>query len=416
MSKVNRRKFLSRLATGAGIAAGGTYAQAQAPVQPGLQPASARLGTLVTTSATPMLRAPNLFEDLLAAPLYDGVVTPRRVPLRMTLRGLYAVVIRRNFIDVVLMDARAHDQHSSSPLVSHVGKLTVDARYAQVPAGDDPRVVGAIEADHPEYFPVRAWDVRGSIVTFSTASKFADADRIKIVEQPDNPWSSMKWQLSFDDVFPEGIVYSSKEMEATANGAVAGIIRLEYGRLQSVIPGRRYGNTGTWEVLRAGEVRSGQARKKWRQALSDTLLYSLDLPTDDTQVTLTRRPLTGYVPEPNYPAPSYSPIVLTAPSTPGMPLPCGLAHEPPLGAAEHRMDLVHNRVFYKLYKNAPTKVEDQPVPQLVSHWADLGVGRESRSAYWQVTRGKDGVGSQMQVNVCDPNCNGAVFGLRNRLA
>ena len=80
------------------------------------------------------------------------------------------------------------------------------------------------------------------------------------------------------------------------------------------------------------------------------------------------------------------------------------------------MDLVHNRVFYKLYKNAPTKVEDQPVPQLVSHWADLGVGRESRSAYWQVTRGKDGVGSQMQVNVCDPNCNGAVFGLRNRLA
>jgi hypothetical protein len=50
------------------------------------------------------------------------------------------------------------------------------------------------------------------------------------------------------------------------------------------------------------------------------------------------------------------------------------------------------------------------VPTLVEQWVDRGVGREARSAYWAVTR--DQATGQFKVNVCDPNCNQAVFGLR----
>lgn len=414
---MNRRRFFSRLAVGAGAVsatacaqqAGGPPAASPAPV---VKTASPELGMLATTASPPLLAKPDFFEPLLGAPLYDGVVVRDRVPLRMTIRGLLAIVIRPTFIDLLLMDTRVHAGHHPATFPSHVGKFTVDERFSDVPAGSsDVGVTGLVEADHADYFPVRAWDIRGSILTFSAPSTFAEADRIKVVDQSDmNPWASMKWQLNFDDVYPDGVAYSQAEMEATANGAIAGIIRLEYGRLQSVLPGRRYGNTGVWEMFQAGTPRPGETPRRWRQALSDTLLYSLDLPAGDKSVTLTRRPLTGYNPAPNDAAPSYAPITLKAPATAGEPLPCGLAHEPPLGAAQHRTDLSHNDMFYHLYKNAPQDPAERPVPQLVSHWADLGVGRESRSAYWKVTRDPASPG-QMAVNICDPNCNAAVIGL-----
>jgi hypothetical protein len=419
MVNINRRRFLRGLATGAGAAVSATaYGQQPSapPSAPMVKTATPSLGMLATTADQPLLGRPDFFEDLLGAPLYDGEVARNRVPLRMTIRGLCAVVIRQNFIDIVLMDSRAHANHHPSTFPAHVGKFTVDERYADVAAGStDVRVTGLVEKDHPEYFPIRAWDVRGSIVTFSSQSPWSAADRIRVVDQSaTNPWASMKWQLNFDDVFPSGTPYSQAEMEATAKGAIAGIIRLEYGRLQSALPGRRYGNTGVWQMIQAGRL---DEPRTWRQALSDTLLYSLDLPEGDTRVTLTRRPLTGYVPAANEPAPGYAPIVLRAPVTPGEPLPCGLSHEPPLGAAQHRTDLSHNDMFYHLYTNAPTDPQYRPVPQLVSHWADVGVGRESRSAYWKVTRNTSNPNpNAMAVNICDPNCNAAVIGLNKPLA
>jgi hypothetical protein len=66
-------------------------------------------------------------------------------------------------------------------------------------------------------------------------------------------------------------------------------------------------------------------------------------------------------------------------------------------------------MFYELLENPPAP-QHQTVPSLVEQWVDRGLGRESRSAYWAVTR--DEKTKQLKVNVCDPNCNEAVYGLK----
>jgi hypothetical protein len=386
---MNRRRFLSTAATGAGAA------MAACSRTPG----TSEIGTLATTTRTPILPKPTYFEPLIEAAQFQRMETPV-VTLRMIIRGLCAIVIWEDAVDIVLMDARKHG------MTPHVGKFTVEDDFAITGASSDPLAEGVVEEDHAEYVPIRAWDIRGSILTFSAEDPLPESDRIRIIHQPEvNPWSSMAWHLDFERLYPQGVLRPRTQFDTAADGAIAAVVRLTHGWLQAALPARRYGNTGVWEMATAGDIPDDQ-REFWLQALTDTTLYSLSVPAGKT-VTLSRTPLTGYDPGPDAP-PNYSPIRLTAPAMPGAPLPCGLSHEPPLGGATHTSDLRHNRMFYELFTNPPVQ-KFQTVPTLIQQWVDRGVGRESRSAYWGVTR--DPGSGDFQVNVCDPNCNKGVFGM-----
>jgi hypothetical protein len=407
--KVNRRNFLSRAVAGAGVAALSACSKpTSTPSKQAAEFAGARVGTLSTTTRTPLLAEPKFFEPLSKARQFAAAADENRVPLRMIIRGLYAVVIREREVDIILMDSRKHQMDGEVP-AEHVGKFSVEDRFAVLGPNHEPLAEGLVEVDHTAYEPIRAWDIRGSIVEFSTDSPLDDSERIAVIERPEIPWSSMGAQLDFERVYPPGQLRSPEDMETTAaDGAIVGIIRLTHGYLESALPARRYGNTGVWEVAQAGNV-AEEKRERWTQGLSDTVLYSLDLPRGDKKVTLTRRPLGGYAPGAGAPQPSLAPIVLAAPATKGDVLPCGITHEPKLGEGKHTDNLPHNHVFYNLFDPVPPR-DVQTVPSLLYQWVDRGVGRESRSAFWAVTRDPNN-GNQLSVNLCDPNCNGAVFGL-----
>jgi hypothetical protein len=411
VSKMNRRRFLSGAAGGAGAVLIGCNraTQEQVPIAD-----RSTLGSLATTTRPPITKVPDFSEDLLEAPQFRATETceeetvpsePRTtVQVRMIIRGLCAVVIWEDTVDIVLMDARKMERrHGIEP---HVGKFTVeDGDRLVVPINSsDPLEAGKVENDDSRYAPIRAWDIRGSIVTIATET---ENNMIEFIDRSDcSPWSSMKWQLDFERVYDAGVLRDRPSFDTSAGGVIAGVLRLTHGYLESVLPGRRYGNTGIWRVFPAGATGDGS----WRQALTDTLLYTLDV-APESRVTLNRRPLGGYDPG-SEPVPRYTPITLKAPALAADdvqdPLPCGLSHEPALGEAQHKIDLHHNEMFYELFRNAPNDPTHRRVPTLVEHWVDRGMGREGRSAYWGVTRD----GQKLKRNVCDPNCNMAVFGLK----
>ena len=406
MKRINRRRFLSRSA-GAGAALAAACRQAPAPATP--PPAAAAPAYLEKLTLKPsILPRKTFFEPLIEAPQFDArdMRLPPRVPVRMIIRGLCAYYIHDDVIDLLLMDTRVvPPMPGHQPMPVHVGKFTVEDRYAMAHGLPPSTENGVVETDDPEYEPIRVWDIRGTRVTFTADQPF-DGPKIQWVDHSrENPWASKDWQLNFDDVFPGGTLKSDIWMGA--GGAVAAIVRLTHGRLESALPGCRYGNTGVWWVPQQ------DASKGWLQALSDTVLYSVDLPVGTKQLTLVREQLPQYQADPKDPPPTYTPIVLNGPtnSATGQPsgqiLPCGIAHEPPLGQAVHMKDLGHNRVFFDLYSNAPG-ADRRVYPTMHRHWVDRGVSREARSAYWSVTKNpNDG---QMSVNICDPNCNGAVIG------
>jgi hypothetical protein len=401
VKKMNRRRFLSS-AGGAGAVLIGCTTSPTDTTQ-GLD--TSKLGTLASTTKTPKLQRPTYFEPLVNAErsrlfAFNADVNQSFTTLKMVIRGLCAVVIWEDAIDIVLMDARKHQ------MPVHVGKLTVEDRFAAPNRSEDPLEAGVKEADHADYEPIRAWDIRGSIVTLSSPRTLPGEGRVQIAERPMiSPWSSMAWQLNLEDVYPEGRLRPRTAFNTTAEGSIAAVVRLTQGVVESVIPGRRYGNTGLWEVARVGNLPEGKERFLV-QALTDTISYTLKVPTKQ-QVTFKRQPLEGYDPGKD-PAPRFTPIVLDTPETAADSLVCGISHEPMLGGAVHTSDLRHNRMFYELFENPPA-VAEQNVPTLIEQWVDRGLGRESRSAYWSVTRQEQS--NQLAVNVCDPNCNLAVFGL-----
>lgn len=344
-----------------------------------------------------ILKENKFSEPLVSAPHFDVERDPKRprVPLRMIIRGLCAYHVHDGVVDLLLMDTRV----LPDKMPIHTGKFTVEDRYAKPNSPDD----GVVETDDPEYEPIRVWNIRGSILTFATNPPLDDR-MIDWEERDDEyPWASKSWQLNFDDVFP-GRELKARDFSKSNNKAIAAIIRLTHGRLESALPGVRYANTAVWRVEQQG------TGNYWFQALSDTVLYSLDLPVGATEVKLMREPLSWYDPVPGEDptTPVTTPIVLNA-EKPGRGdiLPCGIGHEPPLGEAVHTNMLNHNRIFFELYQDAPEHSK-RLFPTMHRQWVDRGVGREARSQYWKVIR--DPKTREFKRNVCDPNCNGVIIG------
>ena len=381
-----------------------TACRQQPPAAQNLSPELERL------KLKPSILPDNPFsEPLVSAPHFDVPRDPAhpRVPLRMIIRGLCAYHIHPEGVDLLLMDTRVLPvEEGQGPMPIHTGKFTVEDRYTEAQGKPDSPENGVVEDHDAKHEAIRVWNIRGSRAEFVTDPPLDDVP-IEWVEREDEyPWASKRWQLNFDDVFPGGQGHFKDNIWNDGDPSVAAIIRLKRGRLESALPAVRYGNTAVWTVHQQ------DTGGYWRQALSDTVLYSLDLPVGVTKVTLTRSPLKGYKPVPgeDEDPPTTTPIVLNGPMpgiNPELFLPCGIGHEPPLGHAVHTNTLVHNRVFFDLYTNAPP-YKKRVFPDMHRQWVDRGVGREARSYFWDVI--VDPKTRELKRNVCDPNCNGVVIG------
>jgi hypothetical protein len=262
-------------------------------------------------------------------------------------------------MDVLLMTA-----------TNHLGRLFVP---------QDRTTGGEIKGDF------RSFDMRGSIFTIETDQEGPGQPLVVATVSEDNPWASFNWHLDLKRATNNARFPTTQELELGAGGAVAGMLRLTSGRIESIRPSVLWGNITTWKIAEG-----------WRQHLTDTALYILDVPRTVTAVTIKRRGMNG--------VPDGTPIVITPPPAdpkePEHQLTLSLLHDvdpetqpvPPAPRPDPRpTTLPHNAAFYQLFGT-----QTGPIPEEDAIWYEGDLPAKYRSEY-------------VGVNYGDPICNGGFW-------
>lgn len=380
MSKIDRRGFLSSAAgVGSALALSGCK---PAPV-PDPQPSDG------VNRALPDVQTTAEFETaertLALVPM--GSPTANHARLVLIIRGLCAYIIAKDkaSVDLVLMDHR-----KSAGMKEHVARLSMETPFV-------PTATAGPEKPTAYTLPkVKSWDLRGTITTFDVPDTTLPALTVD-EESKENPWSSIHWHLDLKAAAGAGVNLRKDSSNSTANGAIAAIIRLRHGRLESGPPSREKNVGALWDIREIGEDGQPISAPKFRQLLSDTAVYYLELPGGKNEVVVNRSALPGYAPA----ATDLTPFTITAANPPGD-MYGSITHDivkDPTGAEGAEIHppghnpnvLYHNAVFYQLFDPPPAT---QPLPLMASRWKERGVESGYRSRYLGVNEG-------------DPNCNGA---------
>ena len=324
------------------------------------------------------------------APAWASAQDPPSVTqLRMIIRGLVAYVIYPTHVDVLLMDERKMAHY-----LKHEARIGVEV--------DSSSDQGGAVLDDTKLHPVRLWSVRGQVLTIGTGSQFAKAEPATVAFSADtDPWESFGAVLDFQRVHRGEL---RTDLDTAADGHVAGIVRLLHGRLQGAIPSRAAGNLISWEV-------TGTDGRSWQQHLTDTVLFTLDVPSGSIEVA--RQPLARYQRGANEPSPVTDTLSFRPPRE--NIIFASLDHDVENGRAElDDLTLRHNEVFYGLFHSPPS---NRPVPKYAAKWSERGLKARMRSPIWLTEFEKQQIASvepSEGLNKTDPNCNCAYVRGRQR--
>ncbi len=319
MSRIYRRAFLA----GAGSTLLGSA----------LADAAQQRGRGVPEDIRKRLRIGGLMAPVLAA---------NRVRFQITIRGLCAFMLRKNpdgligSVDIVLMRTEPARKKYAIPLEDHHGSLQTSGLYVAT-AGH-----GAYDANGNV-----TWELDGA----RWSIEVPNAGPVEIVEggKASHPWQDFRWVPDFTRLYP-----NQKLIEVhTANSpCVAAILTLKGGRLEAAPPSRVTGWTTVWKFQPAPiPAAVANARPatftEIEQVLTDTVVWSIDLPVGSSALTAVPTELPGRT------LPSRSQFELQG--TPGTVVELLLEHDVPAPhkPVRNQNALLHNLVFYDLFENPP---------------------------------------------------------------